>query len=241
MSPMPPILPLRVDGLCYAVHGKPLLSDISFAIGDGGCTVILGPNGAGKSLLLRLCHGLLRPSAGQVAWEGPGGHDAAMRQAMVFQHPIMLRRSVAANVDIALKVRGFAARLRSIIVAEALDRGGLTALARQPARLLSGGEQQRLAIVRALALAPQILFLDEPTANLDPGSVRQIEELVVKAQSKGTRIVMSTHDMAQARRLADEVMFLNRGRLIEHGPAEEFFNAPRSAEAQAFLRGDLHW
>jgi tungstate transport system ATP-binding protein len=238
---MPPILPLRVDGLSYTAGGKPLLADVSFSIAGGGCTVILGPNGAGKSLLLRLCHGLLTPSAGRVAWEGPGGADAARRQAMVFQHPVMLRRSVAANVEVALKVRGLAARLRPAIVAEALARGGLTEVARQPARLLSGGEQQRLAIVRAMALAPQILFLDEPTANLDPGSVRQIEELVGKAKAKGTRLVMSTHDLAQARRLADEVMFLNRGRLVEHRPAAEFFAAPHSAEAQAFLLGDLHW
>lgn len=241
MSPMPSILPLRVDTVSFSAANKALLSEISFAIEGSGCTIILGPNGAGKSLLLRLCHGLLTPTAGRIAWEGPGEMDAAQRQAMVFQRPVMLRRSVAANVDVALKLRGIPARLRPAMIAKALARGGLSALAQRPARVLSGGEQQRLAMVRAASLSPQVLFLDEPTANLDPGAARQIEDLVMAARAKGTRIVMTTHDLGQARRLADEVIFLNRGRLVEQTPAKKFFESPESEEARAFLKGDLLW
>lgn len=241
MSPMLPILPLALSHVGFAIGGKALLSDISFRLEGMGCTIVLGANGAGKSLLLRLCHGLLQPSQGMVSWTGPGAADAARRQAMVFQHPIMLRRSVAANVEVALKLRNIPAKLRPEMVSKALARGGLSQLAKRPARVLSGGEQQRLAVVRAAALTPQVLFLDEPTSSLDPSAARQIEDLIKGVQARQTRIVMTTHDLGQARRLADEVIFLHRGRLVEKTPAAEFFRAPRSPEAQAFLKGDLVW
>jgi tungstate transport system ATP-binding protein len=231
---MSAILPLAVDHLSYSRSGQALLDDVSFRLEAGPRTIILGPNGAGKSLLLRLCHGLIAPSAGRIQWSGSG---AARNQAMVFQRPVLLRRSALANIEYALKARGLPRALAS----SALERAGLGALARREARVLSGGEQQRLALARAWALEPEVLFLDEPTASLDPGATRAVEALIEAIALTGTKIVMTTHDLGQAKRLADDVLFLDKGRLIEHGPAKSFFTAPKSDQAQAFLKGDLPW
>jgi tungstate transport system ATP-binding protein len=235
-----PILPLRVADLTYEAGGRRLLGPLSFALEPGPRSVVLGPNGAGKSLLLRLCHGLLEPTGGAVLWQLPP--DAARRrQAMVFQRPVLLRRSVAENVDYALRLRGRAAGDRAARVAAALAATGLAALAGQPARALSGGEQQRLALARAWAVEPEVLFLDEPTASLDPSSARAVEGIVAAIHRAGTKVVMTTHDLALARRLADEILFLHRGRLLERRPAADFFAAPATAEASAFLAGTLDW
>ena len=235
------ILPLKLDGVCFDAGGARLIHDISFTLTAGPRTVILGPNGAGKSLILRLCHGLLRPSAGTVRWSESGGVLPPRRQAMVFQTPVMLRRSAAANIAYALSLNGFSHSRRGELVAEALGRVGLEALAHRPARVLSAGEQQRLALARAWALEPEVLFLDEPTANLDPMATRAIEETIDTMRRSGTKIVMTTHDLGQARRLSDEVLFLHRGRLIEHGPSDAFFAAPQSREVATFLKGELLW
>ena len=198
----------------------------------------MGPNGAGKSLLLRLMHGMLTPTAGQVSWGGMPLTDAVRkRQAMVFQSPVLLRRSVAANIRFALKLRKENTDQRAL---EILDRVGLASRAHQPARMLSGGEQQRLNLARALALEPDVLFLDEPTASLDPAATAAIENIVQKAHAGGTKIVYVTHDLGQARRLADDVVFLDRGRLAEHSPAERFFDNPKSEAARDFLAGRLY-
>ncbi len=232
------ILPGRLAGLCYEAGGRRLIDGLDLALEAGPRTVILGPNGAGKSLTLRLAHGLIAPSAGRVVWQG---RHAARRQAMVFQRPVMLRRSAAANVDYALALGRVRRAARAGRRDAVLARTGLAALARQPARLLSVGEQQRLALARAWVLEPEVLFLDEPTASLDPAATRAVEEIVNAIHAAGTKIVMTTHDLGQARRLADEVVFLHRGRLIERAPAEDFFSAPASPEARAFLAGDLLW
>jgi tungstate transport system ATP-binding protein len=244
MRAEPPILPLLLEGVTYAVAGRTLIESISLAIEAGPRTVILGPNGAGKSLLLRLCHGLIPPSAGRIAWRGAGAAvegSVRQRQAMVFQRPVLLRRSAGANVDYALGLRGLARAIRRERVAEALDRVGLTALAGRPARILSGGEQQRLALARAWALRPEILFLDEPTASLDPAATRAVEQIIDAFHAAGTKIVMTTHDLGQARRLADEIVFLHQGRIAEHREAAAFFDRPASPAARAFLTGDLLW
>lgn len=233
------IFPLHLRDVCYEAGGKRLLESVTLAIDRGPRTVILGPNGAGKSLLLRLCHGLLRPSAGAIDWRHADG--ARRRQAMVFQRPVMLRRSAAANIDYALKLKGIPSHLRAARVREVLDDTGLAALAGQPARDLSIGEQQRLALARAWATAPEVLFLDEPTASLDPAATRAIEDIVSAIDLSGTKIVMTTHDLAQARRLADEILFLHRGRLLEQSPAPRFFAGPATPEARAFLAGELLW
>jgi tungstate transport system ATP-binding protein len=240
----PPILPLQLEGVTYAVAGRTLIDGISLAIEAGPRTIILGPNGAGKSLLLRLCHGLIPPSTGRITWRGPGAaveESVRQRQAMVFQRPVLLRRSAGANVDYALGLRGLARAIRRNRVAEALDRVGLAALAGRPARILSGGEQQRLALARAWALRPEILFLDEPTASLDPAATRTVEQIIDAFHAAGTKIVMTTHDLGQARRLADEVVFLHQGRIAEHDKAATFFDRPASPAARAFLIGDLLW
>ncbi len=235
------ILPCALEAVSFEAGGKRLIDRVSARLEAGSRTVILGPNGAGKTTLLRLCHGLIAPSAGAVRWLGPGADRAARRQAMVFQSPMVLRRSVAANVAYALAVRGVRGPARRARVAEALARVGLSEAASRPARALSAGERQRLALARAWATEPEVLFLDEPTANLDPAATRAIETAIEAVARAGVKIVMTTHDLGQARRLADEVLFLHRGRLIERGPAAAFFAAPRTAEAAAFLAGELPW
>lgn len=236
-----PVLPLHLEGVGFGIGGRELLAGVSFTLFPRGRTVVMGPNGAGKSLLLRLCHGLLRPTTGRIRWEST--HEGHVRdsQAMVFQRPVLLRRSVAANVDHALAVRGVARRRRRTMTDEALGRAGLLALASRPARVLSGGEQQRLAIARAWALRPQVLFLDEPTSSLDPAATRTVEDLVFAIDRAGTKVVMTTHDLGQAHRIADEVLFLHRGRLVEHTAAARFFDYPESEAARAFVAGELLW
>ena len=243
-APAAGILPLRLEGVCYAVNGQPLVDGLSFDLPVGGCTVVLGPNGAGKSLTLRLCHGLLAPTAGHVRWLGPlAAQPAALRarQAMVFQRPVLLRRSALANVTYALAVRGVPRAERRVRALEALEQTGLAPLAERPARVLSAGEQQRLALARAWALRPEVLWLDEPTASLDPAATRAVEQVMDAIRAAGTTLILTTHDLAQARRFAQHVLFLHRGRLLEASPAEQFFQHPGTQEARAFLRGELHW
>lgn len=227
----------EVRGLVYRVGDANLIDGIDLSIPRGTLTVVMGPNGAGKSLLLRLLHGLLTPTSGEVLWGGRTLDDGLRRhQAMVFQRPVLLRRSVAANVRFVLKLRGPATRERTM---DLLREVGLAAQADQPARLLSGGEQQRLSLARALALEPQVLFLDEPTASLDPASTAAIEAIVQRAHERGTKSIFVTHDLGQARRLAEDVVFLNRGRLAEHTPAREFFDTPATQAACDYLAGRL--
>ena len=235
------ILPLTFQDVSLEIGGTRLIKDLNCTLEAGPRTMILGANGAGKSLFLRLCHGLIRPTTGRVLWQGAKGRDPADAQAMVFQRPVMLRRSVAANVDYALKLRGMAAAERRAAVEDALGHTGLRRLSLTPARVLSIGEQQKLALARAWALQPEVLFLDEPTASLDPTATHAVEQIINAIDAAGTRIVMTTHDLGQARRLGDEVMFLNRGRLLEMAPADRFFKKPENDLAQAFLKGELLW
>jgi tungstate transport system ATP-binding protein len=232
------ILPLEIRGLTYFAGGRHIIDGIDLRLDAGRRSVILGPNGAGKSVLLRLCHSLLTPSAGTLRWAATG---AALRrgQAMVFQRPVMLRRSALANLVYALRLAGHDRREAHRRAAAALEHAGLASLADAPARALSGGEQQRLALARAWALEPELLFLDEPTANLDPAATRAVEEAIVDLHAAGTTIVMTTHHLGQARRLADDILFLHRGRLLERASADSFFAAPQSPEAAAFLKEEL--
>ena len=233
------MLPLVLDRVTYAVEGRVIINGVSGEIAAGPRTVILGPNGAGKSVLMRLCHGLLSPTSGALAWRGKTkGHG---RQAMVFQRPVMLRRSAFANVVYALRLAGVSPGESELRARDVLEAVGLTAVADHPARVLSGGEQQRVALARAWALGPEVLFLDEPTANLDPGATRDIETLIGQIRASGTKIVMTTHNLGQARRLGDEILFLSQGRLVERASVDRFFTKPGSAEADAFVRGELPW
>jgi tungstate transport system ATP-binding protein len=229
-------LPIELRKVAAAPGGVPVLADIELLLAAGGRTVLLGPNGAGKSTLLRVLHGLIPPSDGSIKWG-----DATTRpfgQAMVFQRPVMLRRSAAENVRYALDLAGIRGTDADARIAEALDEVGLRTLADRPARVLSGGEQQKLAFARVWALRPEVLFLDEPTASLDPAAARSVEKIIVDIHRRGTTIVMTTHNLVQAKRLADDILFLHGGRLTERTPAHEFFTTPRSPEAAAFLEGE---
>jgi tungstate transport system ATP-binding protein len=235
------MLPLALESVCFAAGGRTIIGGVTLEIAAGPRTVILGPNGAGKSVLMRLCHGLLTPTSGRVVWRGSRNGRRPRQQAMVFQRPIMLRRSAIANVTYGLKLAGVSRHERELRGRDVLDAVGLGPVAERPARVLSGGEQQKLALARAWSLGPEVLFLDEPTANLDPGSTRELETIVGQIHASGTKIVMTTHNLAQARRLGDEILFINGGRLVERAPVERFFAQPASAEAAAFIRDELPW
>lgn len=237
MSAPASILPLELERVRYAARGVELIPELTLRIPKGRRLILIGPNGAGKSLTLRLCHGLIAPVSGEVRWAAP----ARKRHAMVFQRPVLLRRSVRGNLAHALSLTGLPRAARAARADAALARFGLETLAERPARLLSGGEQQRLAVARAWALDPEVLFLDEPTAALDPGATRAIEAMIMSLSTEGMTIVMTTHDIAQARRLAEDVAFLHHGRLVETGPAAAFFERPRTEAARSFLAGDLLW
>lgn len=235
-----PLLPLELRSLSYEANGKRVINHLDLTIDEPGVTVVMGPNGAGKSVLLRLMHGLIAPTCGEVFWGGKRlDRELKRRQAMVFQKPVLLRRSAAANIWHALGLRGIARGDRAIRVGEALKLAGLENCAATPARVLSGGEQQRLCLARALSLEPDILLLDEPTASLDPASTLAIEELLIDAQRRGIKIIVVTHDVGQARRLARDVIFLHHGQVMEHQPAEGFFDQPESETARAFIAGGL--
>ena len=235
----PPMFPVEAQGITVRSDGRLLLDDVSLALTHGPRTVVMGPNGAGKSLLLRVLHGLVAPDAGTVNFAGRAADAAVVRrQAMVFQKPTLLRRSARANIKYVLG--GLDRAARTAAADSILAAARLSHVADSPARRLSGGEQQRLAIARALALDPDILLLDEPCANLDPASTLALEEMIDSARDGGAKIVLVTHDIGQARRLADDVVFLSGGRLAEHTPADRFFAAPCSAAAADFLAGRIH-
>jgi tungstate transport system ATP-binding protein len=231
------LLPCDVRGLCLEAGGKRLVDAVDLQLTAGPVTMIMGPNGAGKTLLVRLLHGMIEPAAGTITWGGrPLDEATRKRQAMVFQTPVLLRRSVKANIEFVLKLHGSTSPLA---VEEILQLASLADKASQPARLLSGGERQRLAIARALATNPDVLFLDEPTASLDPASTLAIEEIVVQARDQGTKIVFITHDVGQARRLGGEVIFMHHGRVVEQAPAARFFKNPASRQVRDYLAGRI--
>ncbi len=228
-----PIVASRVDVVRRATR---VLHRIDVRIEAGSRTFILGPNGAGKSTLLRVLHGLVEPTQGSVTWGASTSRGPA--QAMVFQRPVMLRRSAKANIAHALALAGVGGREAASRIDAALESVGLASIADRPARVLSGGEQQRLALARAWALDPTILFLDEPTASLDPPSARAVEAIVERIHAAGTTIVMTTHHLTQAKRLATEVILLSDGAVAEQTDAQTFFREPRSAFGRAFLEGE---
>jgi tungstate transport system ATP-binding protein len=231
-------LPIVLDGVSKRAGATTLLDRLSLTIGPGAPTLVVGPNGSGKTSLLRLCMGLDAPSEGKVTWGGR--RDCRQtRRAILFQEPVMLRRSAAGNIAYGLAQAGYPRQRRAARTEELLDRVGLLELADRPARRLSGGEQQRLALARALAREPEILLLDEPTASLDPAATRHVEAIVRMAAQSGAKIVMASHDLGQVRRLAGDVLFMVRGRVCEQASAGDFFESPSSPEAAAFIRGDL--
>lgn len=235
---MNPLFPLRLRGAESRRRGKRLVGPVDLDLAGGGPCLILGPNGAGKTSLLRLIHGAARLSGGEIRWACP--QDEARRaQAFVFQKPILLRRSVRDNLAYPLRCRGQSRQAAHAAAEDWAGRVGLADMLARPATALSGGEQQKLAIARALTTAPRLLFLDEPCASLDGRATREIEAILRTASESGTKLVMSTHDLGQARRLASEILFMAGGRLVEHRPATDFFERPDTAQARAFLNGDI--
>lgn len=232
------IFPLRLDGACVTKGGQRIIGPIDLELGGDGFTIVMGPNGAGKTTLLKLMHGMERVSEGSVSWHVPP-REAHKRQSYIFQTPIIMRRSVLENIAYPLRVHGVGRR-------DALDqarvwaaRVGLEAAANRQASVLSGGERQKLAVARALIRKPQVLFLDEPCANLDGRAMREIEDILTEAHRGGTRMVMATHHIGQARRLATDVLFIHRGKVHESGTADAFFRQPQTPEVPAFINGEI--
>jgi len=236
----PPLsnLPIAFEDVSVVVGAVTILDRITLCLAPGTPTVLIGPNGSGKTTLLRAAMGLLAPSRGRVAWGGQG-IGAPKRRAIVFQRPTMLRRSAAGNIRYALGAARIARADRDARLAELLTLVGLEGLGGRPARRLSGGEQQRLALARALARDPTVLFLDEPTASLDPAATKAFEDVIHAVVARGIKIVMATHDLGAARRLAGEIVMLHRGRVIETGAAAGFFDTPQTGEAMKFISGAL--
>ena len=232
------LLPLIIEQASVRKRGNTILQDIDLTLNPEGFTIVMGPNGSGKTTLLRLMHGLDRARNGRVDW-AIDNIQARARQAFVFQTPVMLRRSVLGNIAYPLQLRKMSRRQAREVAMRWVESVELADRADLEAHLLSGGERQKLAIARALITDPEILFLDEPTTNLDGSSMREVETIIRSANDRGTRIVMTTHDIGQARRLASEVVFLNKGRICEHQPAQKFFADPQSEAAQAYLSGDI--
>jgi tungstate transport system ATP-binding protein len=236
-------LPIVLQHISVFVRELAILDRISLELMPGAPTVLIGPNGAGKTTLLRVAMGLVEPTAGQVisghvTWGGRSGAPPT-RRAIVFQRPVMLRRSAAANIEYALASAGVARAEWPTRMMELLDMVGLSGLGARPARRLSGGEQQRLALARALARDPEVLFLDEPTASLDPAATKAVEDVIRAVAARGIKVVMATHDLGEARRLAGEIVLMHRGRVIESGPAAEFFASPKTSDGRRFIAGEL--
>ncbi len=232
-------LPLHVSQLYVSKQGNILLNDINISIESNDITVILGPNGAGKSLLLRAAHGLESPSKGSLLWNTHIPQPQQPWRAYIFQKPILLRRSVRANLEYVLSLHGKNKSSYSSLISDALEHTGLSQLAERNARVLSGGEQQRLNIARAWVLQPKVILFDEPTAELDPNGTAAIECLIETIAQQGTKIIMTTHDLGQAHRLANDILFLHQGKVVEYTSAKVFFEQPQTKTAENFIAGKL--
>jgi tungstate transport system ATP-binding protein len=233
------VLPLTLKGVGLRFGNQTILQNIDHTFDDSSVSVLLGHNGAGKTLLLKVCHGLVAPTSGTVRWRQPDRARLPGVQTMVFQKPVLLRRSVTQNIHHVLKACGVARSERLRRLEQALEMGRLADMARRPARQLSGGEQQRVALARAWAARPDVLILDEPCTYLDPGAVHEVEEIIGAFVEAGTKIIMATHDLAQARRLADEIVFMHQGTIVEAVAAGDFFARPETEQARSFLEGRL--
>ncbi|HEY5763015.1 MAG TPA: ATP-binding cassette domain-containing protein [Rhodocyclaceae bacterium] len=234
------MFPLRLDCVGFHPDGRPVLDEVDLTLDGDGITVLLGPNGAGKSVLLRVIAGLQLPDSGSIDWAGDRAPSPG-RISMVFQNPLLIRASVADNVALSLRPLGVGMAERARRIDDALARVGLSHRRTDAARLLSGGEKQRLALARCWASRPQLLILDEPTASLDPTATDAVETIIREIRTDGAKILMTTHNLAQASRLADDVVFIDRGRVCEHAPAQRFFAHPQSAEGRLYLQGELPW
>ena len=230
------MFPIKVKNLSLEIDKKILLNNLTCELTARGITVIMGPNGAGKSLFVRCLHGLSKPKNGAILYGTlPVGAATRGRQSMVFQSPKLLRRSVIENLRFVANLN----KKNDQNLLELLKKTDLSLLKDQQISTLSGGEKQRLSLARALVSNPEILFLDEATSSLDPRSVSIIENLMEEIKLKNVKIILITHDVNQAKRIADDIIFMNNGEIRETGLANDFFSNPQSQEARAFLKGDL--
>ena len=230
-------LPIYIKDLSLILDERKILSSLNLSINSDDVTVIMGPNGAGKSIFLKILNGILTPTSGCITWNNKKQFsDTINTQAFVFQKPILLRRSVIANLDYMDSVLGYKKKISKDRLLEIVQ---LKKQKNQPARMLSLGEQQRLSLIRSLMLRPNLLLLDEPTANLDPASTKIIEDIVLNLKKMGIKIIFVTHNILQAKRIADEIIFLNEGKMVEHLNKQEFFSNSKSIEVQNYLNGIL--
>lgn len=232
------MFPIRARAVSVRRRGKTLIGPLDLTLNGQGATIVIGPNGAGKTTLLRALHGIERLSGGDITYACPRP-NALAAQAFVFQTPVIMRRTVRENMAYPLGLRKTPKPEIARRVEAVAERVGLSFALNRPARVLSGGERQKLALARALTLRPELLFLDEPCASLDGRATREIEEVLQSEIAEGRRIIMSTHNLGQARRLADDVLFVHKGQVHEGAPANQFFNAPATDAARAFLNGDI--
>lgn len=230
-------LPIYIKDLSLILDERKILSSLNLSINSDDVTVIMGPNGAGKSIFLKILNGILTPTSGCITWNNKKQFsDTLNTQAFVFQKPILLRRSVIANLDYMDSVLGYKKKISKDRLLEIVQ---LKKQKNQPARMLSLGEQQRLSLIRSLMLRPNLLLLDEPTANLDPASTKIIEDIILNLKMMGIKIIFVTHNILQAKRIADEIIFLNEGKMVEHLGKQEFFSNSKSIEVQNYLNGIL--
>ena len=230
-------LPIYIKDLSLILDERKILSSLNLSINSDDVTVIMGPNGAGKSIFLKILNGILTPTSGCITWNNKKQFsDTLNTQAFVFQKPILLRRSVIANLDYMDSVLGYKKKISKDKLLEIVQ---LKKQKNQPARMLSLGEQQRLSLIRSLMIRPNLLLLDEPTANLDPASTKIIEDIILNLKMMGIKIIFVTHNILQAKRIADEIIFLNEGKMVEHLNKQEFFSNSKSIEVQNYLNGIL--
>ena len=230
-------LPIYIKDLSLILDERKILSSLNLSINSDDVTVIMGPNGAGKSIFLKILNGILTPTSGCITWNNKKQFsDTLNTQAFVFQKPILLRRSVIANLDYMDSVLGYKKKISKDRLLEIVQ---LKKQKNQPARMLSLGEQQRLSLIRSLMLRPNLLLLDEPTANLDPASTKIIEDIILNLKMMGIKIIFVTHNILQAKRIADDIIFLNEGKMVEHLGKKEFFSNSKSIEVQNYLNGIL--
>jgi len=230
---------LHLDAVELRAEGKPLLGPVTLRLSSPGITVVMGVNGAGKSLFLAAAHGLVTPHKGQVLWNGTAAAASRAQRGFVFQNTPILRRSVAANIAFPLAARRLSAPDKAAHTARALAEARLSDVAAKPAAALSGGERKRLALARAMVTDPAVILLDEPAANLDPATTKELEDSLRHISARGVKVILSTHDIAQARRLADDILFFDCGQLVEQTTSATFFATPASLPARKYLNGDL--
>ncbi len=226
---------LSLSDVSFSHEKGKALNETTLDFRQGKTTVILGPNGAGKSILLKLCHGLITPTSGNIIM-----HEGYSRSAMVFPKPIFLRRTVLQNMIYVLDTLDMDEPAKIAVAQQALKKFAMEKFADSPARLLSSGEKQRLSLIRALLLEPDILYLDEPTANLDPHATRLLENMVTEGHENKTTIIMATHDLMQAKRIAERIIYIENGSIMEISNTVDFFNNPKTIQAKNFVEGKLY-